>query len=105
MPDITRREAVTSGFAELVCADAAWLRAEFDAIMSANFDAFPPYPARRRPGSTGPQRSGRRPRAVATGGRLVGVVPAIRGGHRQRSPPLTGALLWSANATVISKGR
>lgn len=88
MPDTTRREAVTSGFAELVYADAAWLRAEFDAIMSANFEAPPPCPARPRPGSTGPQRSSRTPRAVVTGGRLTDVVPAMRGGHRQRSPPL-----------------
>ncbi|MET7998309.1 hypothetical protein ABZU76_46310 [Amycolatopsis sp. NPDC005232] len=105
MPDTTRREAVTSGFAELVYADPAWLRAEFDAIMTANFDVLPPYPARPRPGSTGPQRSGRPPHAVATGGPLVGMVRAIRGGHRQRSPPLIGALMWSANAMVTSKGR
>ncbi|MEV6904824.1 hypothetical protein [Amycolatopsis sp. NPDC051372] len=96
---------MTSGFADLVCADPAWLRAEFDAIMTASFDVLPPYPARSRPGSTGPQRSGRPTRTVTTGGPLVGVVPATRGGHRQRSPPLIGALMWSANAMVTSKGR
>lgn len=96
MPDTTRREAVTSGFAELVYADPAWLRAEFDAIMTANFEVLPPYPPRPRPGSSGPQRSGRAPRTVATRDRSIGVVPATRGGYRQRSPPPTGALLGPA---------
>lgn len=92
MPDTIHREAVTSGFFELVYADAAWLRAEFDAIMTANFGAIPPYLPTPRPGSSGPRRPPRSRRAVVTGDRLVGVVQAIRGGHRQRSPPLSGAL-------------
>lgn len=103
MPDTTRHGAVTSGFAELVCADEAWLRAEFDAIITANFGVFPPPLARPRPGSAGPRQPGRTPRAAATGDRPVaGVVSAMRGGHRQRSPPLTSAL---SNQRVISKGR
>src|SRR5690242_5207258 len=91
MPDTTEHTAVTSGFAELVCADEAWLRAEFDAIMTANFGVRPPYAPRPRPGSAGPRRPGRVPHAAATGSYPARVVPAMRGGHRQRSPPLTSA--------------
>lgn len=42
MPDtISRREAAASEFAELICADPAWLRAEFEAIVATCFDDAP----------------------------------------------------------------
>jgi hypothetical protein len=50
MPDKIARSAATDGFAELVLADPAWVRAEFDAIVAANFDPPPPpVPASQRP--------------------------------------------------------
>ncbi|WP_436499709.1 hypothetical protein [Actinokineospora sp. HUAS TT18] len=88
MPDITRHAAVTSGFAELVCADAAWLRAEFDAIVTANFGVRPPCPPRPRPGSAGPSTPGPAPRADVAGSTFGGVRPTMSAGRRQRSPPL-----------------
>ena len=98
MPDTTGHLAVTSGFAELVCADPAWLRAEFDAIMTANFGVLPPPPPRLRPGSGGPRRPGRAPRTTAgVPDRIVPVAPEARGARRQRSPPLVGSPLCSVN--------
>jgi hypothetical protein len=44
MPDTTRHTAAINEFAELVCVDPDWLRAEFDAIMAANFGVCPPPP-------------------------------------------------------------
>jgi hypothetical protein len=96
MLDITRDEVAddtaTRSFAELVCADPAWVDAEFDAIMTANFGADPLYPSRRpvgpRPGSAGP----RRPHPLwYPDDRFIGVVrDEGSNGRRQRSPPLPG---------------
>src|SRR4051794_352276 len=48
MPDRTTRAA--DGFAELVLADPEWVRAEFDALVAANFGPPPrPVPPARRP--------------------------------------------------------
>jgi hypothetical protein len=93
MPDTTGHAGVTSGFAELVCAEPAWLRAEFDAIMTANFGVLPPPPG-QRPAPAGPRRRKHSPGATTAGGpgRLVDVVPHTRDGQRrQRSPPLVGS--------------
>lgn len=88
MPDATHHGAMTSKFAELVCADPAWLRAEFDAIMSANFGVVPPRSLRPRPGSAGPQQHLNRPSPAAVpGGRLVKVAPPADDTRRERSPP------------------
>ena len=54
--DLATRDADTA-FAELICADAQWLREEFDALVAASFGeppaALPPapprVPPRRRP--------------------------------------------------------
>jgi hypothetical protein len=86
--DLATRETDTA-FAELICADAQWLREEFDALISASFRqppaAPPPAPPRvpPSPGRTGPpcQRRlrARFPAAPST---------IARPGHyRQRSPP------------------
>jgi hypothetical protein len=66
-------ESVAKRFAELVCADADWLRAEFDAIVAANFPAGE-LPAPRVP-------RGRRP--VGT----VGADRAVRAAHRAAASP------------------
>lgn len=88
MPDILSRPAGTSGFAELVYADPAWLRAEFDAIMTANL-LVPPCRARTRLGFARPRH--RRPAVCAGRAGRVGAsgVPASKewAEHRQRSPP------------------
>ena len=41
--DLATREADTA-FAELICADAQWLREEFDALVSASFGQPPAAP-------------------------------------------------------------
>ena len=86
--DLATREADTA-FAELICADAQWLREEFDALISASFGqppaAPPPAPPRVPPsrGRTGPPGQ-HRPRP-----RLPAVTPPVTtpGYRRQRSPP------------------
>lgn len=88
--DAVSDDAVTSEFTELVCADPAWLDAEFDAIVTANFGTVPPCPpsGRPRPGSAGPQRPGRPPRStVPVGWFLDGARDRRPGGRGQRSPP------------------
>jgi hypothetical protein len=98
-PDTTRdaanhnanHDAVKSEFAELVYADPAWLDAEFDAIMTANFGALvpsqcpPPMSPRSWPGNTGP----RQPRRTAhSGDRFPTEVRSGRSSvRRERSPP------------------
>ena len=58
--DLDTRDADTA-FAELICADAQWLREEFDALIAASFSqppaAPPPAPPRVPPpcGRTGPR--------------------------------------------------
>ncbi len=84
MPGKTARSAAADGFAELVLADPAWVRAEFDAIVAANFDPPPPPvpAARRRPAAARPAAvvgaTRRRPRV-----RLL----AAKCPRRERSPP------------------
>jgi hypothetical protein len=86
--DLATRDA-DAAFAELICADAQWLREEFDALIAASFSqppaAPPPAPPRVRPpgGRTGPP-SGRRPRPGPPA-----LTPPVTtpGQRRQRSPP------------------
>jgi hypothetical protein len=93
------REATTSGtseaFADLICADAGLLHAEFDAIITANFPVgggqrsrLPPRQSRPAVADR-PQRPARR-EPVATAASLAPSAP--RGSAhvhltRQRSPP------------------
>ncbi|WP_146771015.1 hypothetical protein [Prauserella muralis] len=84
-----------AAFADLVCADRQWVRAEFDAIVAASFGrecpaALPPAtglgtaasPARRsRPGD---------PPAPATRGLPALAGPSRTHPARQRSPPVAG---------------
>ncbi len=72
-------------FADLVLADPAWLEAEFDAIVAANFGPPPkPSPPPRASGpsypSAGRTRSRRPPRVRAPAGQCP---------RRERSPPDT----------------
>jgi hypothetical protein len=86
--DLATRDA-NAAFAELICADAQWLREEFDALIAASFSqppAAPPSAPPRVPppgGRAGPPgRLRLRPGAPASTSPLT--PPARR---RQRSPP------------------
>jgi hypothetical protein len=93
--DAADHNTVNSEFAELVYADPAWLDAEFDAIMTANFGARippsgpPPTSPRSWPGATGPRRGHHTSRSDRSGARCPNAVRSGRsGGRRGRSPPL-----------------
>ena len=76
-------------FADLICDDPEWLRAEFDALISASFGG-PPVPPPAAPPRVPPDRGwdhpGRRPQAdhPATPARRTW---ATTGRGRQRAPP------------------
>ena len=78
-----------TAFAELICADAQWLREEFDALVAASFGqppAAPPpapprVPPRRRP-PVPPRWRQPQPHPPATSDRVT-----VPGQRRQRSPP------------------
>ena len=80
---------VDAAFADLICDDPQWLRAEFDALISASFSEPPapppPAPPRVPPRPGIPSPPSRRPAPGLTDAAF----PAATGtGHgRQRSPP------------------
>ena len=86
--DLATRDAELA-FAELICADAQWLRKEFDALIAASFDqpppAPPPAPPRVPPHRHHPGLPAWRP----PGPTCPAMTPPVtRPGHRrQRSPP------------------
>lgn len=98
MPDtISRQNSTAREFAELICADPVWLRAEFEAIVTAGFgdrSALPPLRANdsryRNPG-------------LATAERRVArsLWRAWPPEHRERSPPTRG----EDTTAVTSLGR
>jgi len=81
---------VDEEFAKLVYSDSEWLRAEFEALMTAGFGAPPRFPILPAPpwvpptGDTGPIGSGTQDVA----GRVRHESPCLRGRGRQRAPPL-----------------
>ena len=96
--DNASANTVKSEFAELVYADPAWLDAEFDAIMTANFGARfptpcpPPTSPRSWRGPTRPRRGRHTPRSTGSGDRFLNAVRSGRSsGRRERSPPQPGA--------------
>jgi hypothetical protein len=93
MPDTTHYGDVTTGFAELVYADPAWLDAEFNAIVAANFDRRVPLPpARRRPIDPAGSSRHRPPYALASHRWPSVPIPAPAPPRRERAPPLRLAL-------------
>jgi hypothetical protein len=86
--DLATRDADTA-FAELICADAQWLREEFDALIAASFSqppaAQPPAPPRVPPprGYTGPPSHGR----PQPGPPPITLPVTAPGQRHQRSPP------------------
>ena len=73
-------------FLDLVCADDDLLRAEFEAIIEANWPA-PPRSSARLPWPDRPTPRGSRRRSVPTIAPSVRRAPADGRGGRQRSPP------------------
>jgi hypothetical protein len=81
---------VDSEFAELICDDPEWLRAEFDALISAVFGE-PPVPPPAAPPGLPPDRDAEYPVSGPWTDHLV--APALRplvitARARQRAPPL-----------------
>jgi hypothetical protein len=86
--DLATRDTGTA-FAELICADAQWLREEFDALIAASFSqppaAPPPAPPRVPPPPGRTNHPGRRrPQPGPPGINRPVTTPGQR---RQRSPP------------------
>ena len=86
--DLATRD-VELAFAGLICADAQWLREEFDALIAASFDqppaAPPPAPPRVPPHRHHPGPPAQRyPRPSCPAMTLPVTAPGHR---RQRSPP------------------
>jgi len=75
-------------FLELVCSDEELLRAEFDAIIAAEWPTPPNHSPRQHPAGQPPTPRGR-PWWPALGGRLTSRLrhPGLGGWARQRSPP------------------
>jgi hypothetical protein len=85
--DLATRDA--EAFAELICADAQWLREEFDALIAASFSrpptAPPPAPPRVPPPHGRPRPPGRH--RLRPGAPALTSAPTTPGQRRQRSPP------------------
>jgi hypothetical protein len=76
-------------FADVICADPEWLRAEFDALISASFGE-PPAPPPAAPPRLPPDRGARYPGRGWSAEHLPGPEPGRRtttGRGRQRAPP------------------
>jgi hypothetical protein len=88
MGELTTREAGAT-FAELICADPQWLRAEFDALITAGFGAPPAWPhppaPPRLPSHRPPANPPGLPRGVTTPAPAARVTQQEH--RRQRSPP------------------
>jgi hypothetical protein len=88
MGELTTREADAT-FAELICADPQWLRAEFGALITAGFGAPPTWPRPPAPPRAPSDRTPDHPFPPPR--RNTRPAPAIRptrqGHRRQRSPP------------------
>ena len=99
MGELTTREADAT-FAEMICADPQWLRAEFDALIMAGFGAPPAWPHPPAP----PQVPGGRTPAnpFPPPWRSTRPAPAARAARqrhrRQRSPPPSHAAPAAAAA-------
>jgi hypothetical protein len=86
--ELSTREA-DAKFAELICADPQWLRAEFAALIVAGFGGPPAWPRPPAPPRVPPHRPPASPPAqpAADGKRAAAVRVRPRLRRRQRSPP------------------
>jgi hypothetical protein len=84
---LSTREA-DAAFADLICAEAQWLDAEFDALIAASFGR-PPAPPPSAPPRVPPRPGTPRPPSGRLSAAAAGTTsPATGPGHRrQRSPP------------------
>jgi hypothetical protein len=80
---VTTTLSGTDAFLDVVCGDEDWVRAEFDAIVEANWPPAgrpePPVP------SPGPRRTSRRPTGRSRP--VPGIRPNGPAPARQRAPP------------------
>lgn len=76
----------TEQFLELVCADDDLVRAEFDAIIAAEFASPPVHPVADAPGAR-PRRHRNRSRRVGSRPLRDDRKAGVGGWTRQRSPP------------------
>jgi hypothetical protein len=99
MGELTTREADAT-FAELICADPQWLRAEFDALITAGFGAPPAWPRPPAPPQVPPGRTPANPfPPPRRNTRPAPTARAARQKHRrQRSPPPNQAAQAAAAA-------
>ena len=84
---LSTREA-DAAFADLICADPQWLRAEFDALISASFSE-PPAPPRPAPPRVPPRPGNPCPPSRRPAPYPAAITSAATGPEhgRQRSPP------------------
>jgi hypothetical protein len=101
MGELTTREADAT-FAELICADPQWLRAEFDALITAGFGAPPVWPRPPAPPQVPSDRTPANPfPPPRRNTRPAPAARAARRGHRrQRSPPPRQAAQAAAAARL-----
>ena len=85
---LSTREA-DAAFAHLICADPQWLRAEFDALISASFSE-PPAPPRPAPPRVPPRPGNPCPPSRRPAPHPAAITSAATGPEhgRQRSPPV-----------------
>lgn len=92
MPDTAGPRTAADLFTELLCADPAWVREEFDAIVAANFLSPPADPRVHRHGVSWPVTPRRAHRLGAPAAPTRGALVPCGRWARQRSPPLRGAV-------------
>ena len=85
-PDQLVRPTIDDEFLALMCSDEEWLRAEFDAIVAAEWGT---PPQRRRPDEGGPRSKGGRDNTVENPRRdwVLRRQSPLHGLARVRSPP------------------
>jgi hypothetical protein len=95
---MTLAERTTDAFLEVVCGDDDWLRAEFDAIVAANWDPPDPVPPGPARGPAGP-----RPRARSSwrSCRPTGRPPGANPPAHQRSPPRAATAARPIRAALV----
>ena len=74
-------------FVDVICADDAFVQAEFDAIIAAEWDGWAPGPAELPARLRGRRGRPRHRRSQVGSPRAAARRPVLRRGARERSPP------------------